>query len=110
MGGLRKRNARRYPHPHASQGRIENQPARAALRLDLIRDTFGGYSLEGPSEGAWVADDGQVYQETSFRLEVLVLAERVSEARELFMRVGKQFGQRAIYLEVRDAGEIIDLD
>jgi hypothetical protein len=51
-----------------------------------------------------------VYEETSYRLEVLVPPERLSEARELFMRVGKQLGQRAIYFEVRDGGEIIDLD
>jgi hypothetical protein len=36
--------------------------------------------------------------------------ERVGEARELFIRVGKQLGQRAIYFEVREGGEIIDLD
>jgi hypothetical protein len=80
------------------------------IRLSLIRDTFGGHSLEGPFEGAWVADDGRVYEDTSCRLEVLVPAERVSEARELFSQIGKQLGQRAIYCEVREAGEIIDLD
>ncbi|SRR6266478_715900 len=57
--------------------------------LNLVRDTFGGYTLEGPFEGAWVADDGRVYEETSYRLEVLVPADRVSEARELFARLGK---------------------
>jgi hypothetical protein len=78
--------------------------------LSRIRDTFAGYTLEGPFEGAWVADDGRVYEETSYRLEVLVPPERVSEAREMFTRVGRQLGQRAIYFEVREAGEIIDLD
>jgi hypothetical protein len=78
--------------------------------LNLVRDTFGGYSLEGPFEGAWVADDGRVYEETSYRLEVLVPPERVREARKLFMRTGRQLCQRAIYFEVREAGEIIDLD
>jgi hypothetical protein len=78
--------------------------------LGLVGDTFGGYTLEGPFEGAWVADDGRVYEETSYRLEVLVPPERVSEVRALFTRVGKQLGQRAIYFEVRETGEIIDLD
>jgi len=49
-------------------------------------------------------------QETSYRLEVLVAPERLREARELFTRLGKQLGQRAIYFEVREGGEIIDLD
>ena len=78
--------------------------------VTLVRDTFGGYSLEGPFEGTWVADDGRVYEETSYRLEVLVAPDRVNEARALFARLGRQLGQRAIYFEVRDAGEIIDLD
>jgi len=77
--------------------------------LNLVRDTFGGYSLEGPFQGAWVADDGRTYEETSYRLEVVVPPERLSEARELFVRIGKQLGQRAIYFEVREGGEIIDL-
>jgi len=78
--------------------------------LSLVRDTFGGYTLEGPFLGAWVTDDGRVYEETSYRLEVIVPLERVSEARDLFLRIGRQLGQRAIYFETRDAGEIIDLD
>ena len=71
---------------------------------------LGDTPLRGPSAGAWVADDGRTYEETSYRLEVLVPAERLSEARELFTQIGKQLGQRAIYFEVREAGEIIDLD
>ncbi len=78
--------------------------------LTQVRDTFGGYTLEGPFQGAWVADDGQAYEETSYRLEVLVPPERLSEVRELFTQIGKQLGQRAIYLEVREGGEIIDLE
>jgi hypothetical protein len=78
--------------------------------LTRVRDTFGGYTLEGPFEGAWVAEDGRVYEETSYRLEVLVPPERASEARELFARMGRQLGQRAIYFEAREGGEIVDLD
>jgi hypothetical protein len=85
-----------------------SQRERRAI-LTIVRDMFGGYTLEGPFEGAWVADDGRVYEETSYRFEVLVPPERVSEAREVFTRMGKQFGQGAIYFEVRDGGEIIDL-
>ena len=51
-----------------------------------------------------------MYEETSYRLEVLVPSERLSEARERFMRVGKQLGQQAISFEVREGGEVIDLD
>jgi hypothetical protein len=94
---------------HRNDGSRVSKRERRTI-LSVVRDTFGGYSLEGPFEGAWVADDGRVYEETSYRLEVLVPAERVSEARELFTQIGEQLGQRAIYFEVREAGEIIDLD
>jgi hypothetical protein len=94
---------------HRNDGSKISRRERRAL-LTVVRDTFGGYTLEGPFAGAWVADDGRVYEETSYRLEVLVPADRVSEARDLFMGVGRQLGQRAIYFEVREAGEIIDLE
>ncbi len=93
---------------HRNDGSKINQRERRAI-LTLVRDTFGGYTLEGPFQGAWVADDDQTYEETSYRLEVIVPPERLSEARELFIRIGKQLGQRAIYFEVREGGEIIDL-
>jgi hypothetical protein len=98
----------RIPTHRNDGSRISRRERRSIL--SLVRDTFAGYTLEGPFEGTWVADDGRVYAETSYRLEVLVPPERVSEARELFIRIGKLLGQRAMYFEVREAGEIIDLD
>jgi len=35
--------------------------------------------------------------------------DRLSEARALFIQIGRQLGQRAIYFEIRNEGEIIDL-
>jgi hypothetical protein len=92
---------------HRNDGSRVGRRERRSI-LTLVRDTFGGYTLEGPFEGAWVADDGEVYEERSYRLEVLVPPERVREARMLFLRIGRQLGQRAIYFKVRDSGEIID--
>ena len=40
----------------------------------------------------------------------LLSSEDVRAARELFVSVGLQLGQRAIYFEVREGGEIIDLE
>ena len=73
---------------HRNDGSKISRRERRAI-LTLVRDTFGGYTLEGPFEGAWVADDGRVYEESSYRLEILVPPERVSEARELFTQMGK---------------------
>lgn len=94
---------------HRNDGTRISQRERRAI-LTMIRDTFGGYTLEGPFQGSWVADDGQVYEETSYRLEVLIAHERLNQARALFMRIGRRLGQRAIYFEARETGEIIDLD
>jgi hypothetical protein len=94
---------------HRNDGSKVSQRERRAI-LNLVRDTFGGYTLEGPFQGAWIADDGRAYEETSYRLEVLIAPERVSEARDLFTRIGRKLGQRAIYLEVREGGEIVDLE
>ena len=94
---------------HRNDGSKVSQRERRAF-LTIVRDTFGGYSLEGPFQGAWIGDDGRVYEETSYRLEVLVPPERLDEARELFRRLGKQLGQKAIFFEVREGGEIIELD
>ena len=84
----------------------------AAARRDIprqVRDDFGGYTLEGPFQGAWVADDGKVYEETSYRLEVIIEPGQLQMARELVIGIGKQLGQRAMYFEVREGGEIIDI-
>lgn len=75
-----------------------------------MRDVFGGYSLEGPFHGAWVADDGRVYEETSYRLEILVEPGAIPDAREMVLRIGKQLSQRAMYFEIREGGEIINID
>src|SRR4051794_3076953 len=98
----------RIPTHRNDGSKISVRERRAVL--NLVRDTFGGYTLEGPYHGSWVADDGRAYEETSYRLEILATPERLDEARELFIQIGKQFGQRAIYLEVREGGEIIDLE
>ncbi len=78
--------------------------------LKRVRLAFRGYSFDAPAEGAWVSDDGKVYEERSSRLEVVVPRDRVKEVKEMFKSIGLQLGQRAIYFEVREGGEIIDLE
>ena len=94
---------------HRNGGRkISAKERREVLRQ--VRDAFGGYSLEGPFQGVWVADDGKVYEETSYRLEVVIGPGELQEAREMVIRIGKQLGQRAMYFEIREGGEIINID
>ncbi len=97
----------RIPTHRNDGSKISARQRREILRQ--VRDAFGGYSLEGPFQGAWVADDGKVYEETSYRLEVIIEPGQLQVARELMIRIGKQLGQRAMYFEVREGGEIIHI-
>ncbi len=98
----------RIPTHRNDRTKVSRREMRAIL--NRVSDAFAGYTLEGPFQGAWVADDGELYEETSYRLEVIVSSKCVNEARELFIDIGIQLGQRAIYFEVREGGEIIGLE
>ncbi|ETX06897.1 MAG: hypothetical protein ETSY2_14355 [Candidatus Entotheonella gemina] len=76
-----------------------------------VWEAFGGLSIDGPGTGVWVADDGTVYDETSYILQVHCDRARYQEARELVTQIGRQLGQQAMYFEVRYfAGvDIIDI-
>ena len=98
----------RLPTHRNDGSKISAKERREILRH--VRDALGGYSLEGPFQGAWVADDGKVYEETSYRLEILIEPGKLQEARAMVLWIGKQLDQRAMYFEIREGGEIIDID
>lgn len=98
----------RLPTHRNDGSKISATERRELLRQ--VRDSFGGYSLEDPFQGSWVADDGKVYEGTSYRLEMIIEPGQIQEARKLVIRIGRQLGQRAIYFEVREGGEIIDIE
>jgi hypothetical protein len=98
----------RIPTHRNDGSEVTEQELKRILRQ--VRRKFHGYSLEGPHPGAWVASNGDVYEEESYKLEVVVPRHRVAEVRKHFMKVGKQLGQRAIFFEVREGGEIIELN
>jgi hypothetical protein len=76
-----------------------------------IWEAFGGLSLDGPGSGVWVADDGTIYEEASYMVQVHCDRSQYHEARALVVSIGRQLGQRAMYFEVRyfDGVEIIDI-
>jgi hypothetical protein len=98
----------RIPTHRNDGSKVSNRELRAILKR--VRLAFSGYSLEGPFPGVWTARDGRTYEEDSYKLEVVVERGKVIAARKLFMSICKQLGQRAIYFEIRDGGEIIDLE
>lgn len=94
---------------HRNDGSKVSRKELLAL-LDAVQEEFGGYALEGPFPGAWVARDGKVHREKTHKLEVVVSKRKVKKACAMFRNIGAQLGQKAIYLEVRESGEIIDLE
>jgi hypothetical protein len=94
---------------HDNQGR---KFGRALLRriYSRIRDTFGGYSLDGPGLGAWTDSDGTVYQEQSYVLTIVADRSRRDEVRQMIRDIGRELGQLAMYYEEADGAEILDVD
>ncbi len=98
----------RIPTHRNDRTKVSRRELRAIL--NRVLDEFHGYSLEGPFQGGWIADDGVRYEETSYRLEIVITPARLDEARDLCIAIGEELGQRAIFFEVRESGEIIDLE
>lgn len=65
---------------------------------DELVARFGGWSLEGTVEGAWRAEDGEVYRDRSFRYAVAT--GNLEALRDLLREAKARFRQEAIYLEV----------
>jgi hypothetical protein len=78
---------------------------------DEVFEAFGGCTLEGPGTGVWKDDEGKVYAEQSFRLEVACERSQYLEARGIVLRIGQRLGQKAMYFEVRyfDGVEILEV-
>jgi hypothetical protein len=85
----------RIPTHRNDGSRITKRELQAILTR--VRKELGASSLEGPFPGAWTASDGEVYEENSYKLEVVITRRRINDARKLFVGIGKQLGQRAVY-------------
>lgn len=80
--------------------------------LNDVRNAFGGFSLDGPGQGAWEDDEGRVYEEASWVLTVICERGQYAEARDMVREIGRRLDQFAMYFEVRymDGVEIIDIE
>ena len=96
---------------HRNDGSEITTEERTAL-LREVSNIFGGFSLDGPGQGSWVDEDGRVYDEASYRLEVMCDRADYAKARESVIELGRQLDQLAMIFEVRylDGVEIIDIE
>ncbi len=76
----------------------------------MIADQFGGVSVDGPGQGAWIGEDGRMYDEASYVVTFATERIRYAEARNLVIKIGQMLEQEAMYFEVQyfDGVEIID--
>jgi hypothetical protein len=95
---------------HRNDGTLIEPVERQEI-LDEVVKRFGGFSLDGPGEGGWMADDGTVYAEASYVLTIQCPRDRYPEMRALVIDIGKRLHQLAMYFEVRyfDGAEIIPI-
>jgi hypothetical protein len=65
--------------------------------------SFGGYSLEGPIQGAWRDDQsGETHNDVCYRLIVAFDQSRQADVEDFVLRAGKRLKQKAMWLELRD--------
>jgi len=101
--------ATRIPTHRNDGSKVSKRELKAIL--DQVRAAFRGFSLEKPCDGAWVADDGRVYEEQSQKLEVVVSHEEVNDAREFSSALGSSSGSgRSILKFVRAERSLISND
>lgn len=61
---------------------------------------FGGATIDGIVEGHWT-DGGEHYQDRSLKVSIACESDRLHEAEEVVLAIGRQLGQLAMYFEVR---------
>lgn len=83
--------------------RNDGSPVEDAEMRDILRglrETFGGVTLEGTTEGQWT-DDGTVYLDECWKVSVVTENDRYSEAEQAVRDIGKRLGQLAMFFEVQ---------
>lgn len=68
--------------------------------LQRFWQEFGGSTVDGPVDGHWI-DRGTVYQDQCWRVTVSCDNDKLDQARQLVMEIGRQLGQLAMYFEVQ---------
>lgn len=69
---------------------------------DELTRRFGGYTLEGVFEGAYL-DNGRIVREKSRRYLVAVPRDRLDELKEFLREVKSRFGQKSLYVSIAES-------
>ena len=79
----------------------DSQAAKVEAIVQSLAIQFGGCSMEGIVDGRWF-DAGTEYRDQSLRVTVVCDNERLDDARQRVIEIGRDLGQIALYFEVRD--------
>jgi hypothetical protein len=83
------------------------------LITDKFWQRFGGSTIEGKTQGDWIDPaDGTHYRDECWKLVVVTEPERWPEVEDLIAEIGRELGQKAMYVEVQyfDGVRILRID
>lgn len=81
--------------------------------LQSLWQQFGGLTVDGTTEGHWVDQQtGQHYFDPGLKVTVVCDRDRIQEARDAVITIGKQLDQIEMYFEVQffDGVEFLRID
>lgn len=85
--------------------RNDGTPVTKAEQRQIIWDlfqSFGGATVDGPVSGHWIDDkDGRHYQDDCVRVTIVCDNDRIRDAEDAVLAIGRQLGQEAMYFEVQ---------
>ena len=71
--------------------------------LESLWSRFGGLQSEGPINGHWIdSQDGRHFRDECLRVTVACDNERLQEAQDAVVEIGKRLNQRAMYFDIQD--------
>lgn len=68
--------------------------------IDSLWRPFGGMTNEGYVTGHWIDSDGEEFTDTCVKISIECDRDRLAQAISAVKRIGRRFGQRAMYFEV----------
>lgn len=92
-----------------NDGSVVSRTERDAI-LQGLWERFGGVTREGLVEGHWIdPGDGEHYRDRCWKVVVAFSAERLEEAKNAVLEIGRQLGQKSMYFEVRENIDVLNV-
>jgi len=70
--------------------------------LDELYVNFGGYTIDGLTEGTWKMGDGEKAIDQCYKVWIVISEEKISVLKDLVKKFARLLEQEVIYFEVMD--------